>query len=366
MGFFGKMLTVGLIGYGVSKIKEGLEDAADEADRNRRIQEAEIAQMEAEHERTQAESARKRAVEKHRQETPVFFNDGISCEEFTNLAHGIAEKIPRIVDVKIQNATVLCTVESQRALSSWEFSVDFNDWGHITGTYWHHTDNSDSSISKHFADAMQAEIQRLLDEQSICLENFSDAVDNNAMLETENALNDYPPPKALKKLLKKSREIVCHYNPTSLLGNHLYPVISFLKQNGFQNIKTIPIKDVCRDSSLFLFQVEQVLINGSSFFEKGNVFNAYTEVLITYHVQQEILIPFSPKHFIKRDYVEVGDELVLMGFSNIYERAIKDLAKKWSRKNGNVIQLLINDNVFSEKNSVYKFDDEIVIEYHSY
>ncbi len=42
-------------------------------------------------------------------------------------------------------------VESQSGLSEWSFTIDFNDYGHITGEYWITTDNDDSIIPERVA-----------------------------------------------------------------------------------------------------------------------------------------------------------------------------------------------------------------------
>lgn len=58
-----------------------------------------------------------------------------------------------------------------------------------------------------------------------------------------------------------------------------------------------------------------------------------------------------------------------MGFSNIYERKIKDLVAGWVIKDGDVEQVLVNMNgseVPMNKNQLYEFDSEIVITYHTF
>lgn len=55
-----------------------------------------------------------------------------------------------------------CIVQSQSGISEWEFWVDFNDYGHITGRFWWHTDNSDSNIPEKFGDIISSFINDIL------------------------------------------------------------------------------------------------------------------------------------------------------------------------------------------------------------
>lgn len=61
-----------------------------------------------------------------------------------------ARKIKRVKSVSVRSAVIYRNVESQTGYSDWDFSVDFDNWGHVTGTYWTQTDNDDSSIPHHY------------------------------------------------------------------------------------------------------------------------------------------------------------------------------------------------------------------------
>lgn len=83
-----------------------------------------------------------------RKNTPCQFNDGISYEDFTHIVKSSKKHIKRIKETFVDKAVVYCKVESQTGCSDWNFQVDFNDWGHLTGTYWKTSENSDSNIPK--------------------------------------------------------------------------------------------------------------------------------------------------------------------------------------------------------------------------
>ena len=68
-----------------------------------------------------------------------------------------------------------------------------------------------------------------------------------------------------------------------LLHEHLYPVISIMKYNGFKSIKTRVIKDVNKRHSHYIYEVEKITIGGRDSFERGDCFEDDLEVIITYH-----------------------------------------------------------------------------------
>ena len=95
--------------------------------------------------------------EDRRKAMPVQYNDRLSKELFHSIVIQEAKKIKRL-DVEIQGSTVHGTVKSVSGLSNWNFSLDFNDYGIITGKYWTFSENSDSSIpdvlGKNISDAI--------------------------------------------------------------------------------------------------------------------------------------------------------------------------------------------------------------------
>lgn len=107
-----------------------------------------------------AGSAYKDAQETRRRRTsPLCFDDGLTQSEFIALARDIGKRTPRVADVAITGMSVTLFVRSNSGLSTWTAEIDFNDYGHLTGTYWLSTENADSLIPKHFAKALQAQIR---------------------------------------------------------------------------------------------------------------------------------------------------------------------------------------------------------------
>lgn len=320
------------------------------------------------HESQESEWNRCKAVNKKRQDMPCFFDDGLSFEIFEEMAKRAGRKIKRVKDVSVRDGMIYCNVESQTGYSDWDFSVDFNDWGHVTGTYWTKTDNEDSSIPEHYGQMVSGWIHDFYRERGIDLFDLSDFVDRNRDLETDIGLNYIHKEKILKRIFGgKNGSIVVNYGTSDIVGEHLYPVISMLRESGFKNIRTFSVKDINDSASGYYYQVEQVVINGCGYYESGMRFPENAEVYITYHEKQTIQMPFSHSELRRKNYINVGDRLKELGFSRIYERKIKDLIIGWIVKEGAVESVLLDgdDNKPIEKHAVYDYDQKFVICYHT-
>ena len=95
----------------------------------------------------------------NRPKTPFSFEDGISQEEFAQMADAAAKTIKRVVSCRCDGPIARFTVRSQSNISEWGFSVDFNAWGHFTGQYWIKSDNADSKIPGAIAERMSESIK---------------------------------------------------------------------------------------------------------------------------------------------------------------------------------------------------------------
>lgn len=316
-----------LIGGTVWLLKKSASNAAEE----REEQERENRQQEKEYKRHQAEEARRLALEKKRKNTPCYFNDGISSAEFFDLATQNARKIKQIKNISVNGACIDCTVASQTGYSDWIFHLDFNDWGHITGTCWTSSENSDSNIPDYYEKMMTSAIHQLLTGQTSPFAVHSNYTKTNA-------------PNFFNQLFSKHSKIALLYDWTDLKNECLSSVISLLQNNGFINIKSIPINDIGHDSDITPFQVEQILINGSAYFNVGDIFKENVEILITYHKKKEINMPYAAGYFQYKNYIEVGDIFESLGFSEIYENSIEDLKVGFIVKDGSVENVSIGGN----------------------
>lgn len=102
--------------------------------------------------KTIRDAKRESEENKRRKNTPCRFKDGISKQEFETLVLSIPRRKMRIEEVKVEGPFVYGTVRSQSGISTWNFTLDFNDYGHITGRYWITSENTDSPIAQAFCD----------------------------------------------------------------------------------------------------------------------------------------------------------------------------------------------------------------------
>lgn len=310
---------------------------------------------------------RRCAVNTKRRNMPCFFDDGLSLEAFKKMAKRARRKIKRIKFISVNDGIIYCNVESQTGYSYWNFSVDFNDWGHITGTYWIKTDNDDSSIPNHYGQMISGWIHDFYRKKEIDLLDLSDYVDKNKDLETERGLNYTYKENLFKRTFGRVSNLIMNYGTDKVLGEHLYPVISMLRKTGFKNIKTFSVKDVNDSTTWYPYQVEQVIINGIGYFDAGMIFSETSQVYITYHEKQTICMPFSHNELKRKNYRSVESKLREQGYTQIYERKIEDLITGWIIREGSVESVLVDEdeNIQVKKNAVYDYDQKIIICYHT-
>ena len=93
-----------------------------------------------------------------RKGTPCNFDNGIDNEEFTEIVKKECRAIKRITNYEINGASVRVKVRSQSGISDWKFTMDFNDYGKISGRYWLSSKNGDSKIPETVAERIKEKI----------------------------------------------------------------------------------------------------------------------------------------------------------------------------------------------------------------
>lgn len=106
-----------------------------------------------------AENRRAAEEERRRKTSRPRFDERLTRSGFIEIAEQIAQAAPRVEEVQVDGMTITIYVKSNSGLSSWKAVIDFNDYGLLTGQYWLNTENSQSKIPEHFANAVQAEIR---------------------------------------------------------------------------------------------------------------------------------------------------------------------------------------------------------------
>lgn len=100
------------------------------------------------------------AEEERRRNTPCVFEPPVTEDVFSDIAISEGKRIKRL-RVAVDGPVVAGTVTSVSGISTWCFTLDFNDYGHITGRYWLNSENYDSSIPSILAKRIQERIQAM-------------------------------------------------------------------------------------------------------------------------------------------------------------------------------------------------------------
>ena len=118
--------------------------------------------------------------EKRRKNSVCHFDGNIKKEEFYVMVKRGGKGIKRLTNLYVEGPIVHGTVRSQSGLSDWCFTIDFNDYGDISGRYWLATDNTDSDIPKIIAERIAEQIRKY---PECADENFVDEIKEERKLE---------------------------------------------------------------------------------------------------------------------------------------------------------------------------------------
>jgi len=99
---------------------------------------------------------------RRRMNTPCEFDGPITEEEFQALVRSAAKPIRRLKVLDIDGPVVKCSVRSASGISTWTFTLDFNDYGEITGKCWTVTENDESTIPAVLREKIQDELDAFL------------------------------------------------------------------------------------------------------------------------------------------------------------------------------------------------------------
>ena len=100
--------------------------------------------------------------EVERKNTPCNFTEKFSQQDFENIAIKVAKPIKRLT-VTVNNEFVIGKVRTSSGINTWEFILDFNDYGKITGEYWiKYNENHDSQIPGSYAEQLKSAVKDYL------------------------------------------------------------------------------------------------------------------------------------------------------------------------------------------------------------
>ena len=269
-------------------------------------------------------------------------------------------KIKRITNVIVNLASVTCSVESQSKLSTWDFTVDFNDYGHISSEYWIVSSNSDSLIPKYYSQDLSNEIKNYLIRNGIYTEQYSKLVENNEFLSTEDLIEIN-----LKKFKYITQTVATNYSSNDYKKEHIFVAISLLLKEGFVRIKAVPIKEATKRNKKQFFGIDSITINGESSFKKGRIFPKNSKIVIKYYLKRMIKMPYSKSSLINKNCHNVAEKMRNLGFVEVKLHPIKDLIWGILKRDESIESVSIGYNDV-EEGKEYEYDQEIDIYYHAF
>lgn len=170
----------------------------------------------------------------------------------------------------------------------------------------------------------------------------------------------------MKAFLFNKKKILLEYSYSDFIGEDIDFVTEKLMDNGFTNILIAPLKDLYVGSSKSVGEVEEVYINGKSQFSNGEMVKYDEEILVTFHTKKEFKFPYSTREMINQNYKKLTQELMGIGFTEVYITPLEDLMTGWIKKDGTVKNVIIEDINSIKKGMDIEYDREIVIQYHSF
>lgn len=170
----------------------------------------------------------------------------------------------------------------------------------------------------------------------------------------------------MKAFLFNKKKILLEYSYSDFIGEDIDFVTEKLMDNGFTNILIAPLKDLYVGSNKSVGEVEEVYINGKSQFSNGEMVKYDEEILVTFHTKKEFKFPYSTREMINQNYKKLTQELMGIGFTEVYITPLEDLMTGWIKKDGTVKNVIIENINSIKKGMDIEYDREIVIQYHSF
>lgn len=361
---WGKLLLTGLFGWGIHAARKDSQKNAE----------------------IKAEEARRR-------NTPCHFIDGISQDEFAQIARKAAKRIKRVISIDINGPFITGIACSQSGITTWSFTLDFNDYGHITGSYWHTAENVSSNIPNALGNSIQSAINAALSQCRKDSPKVFEDPDTSSKLEEKSfesapdkARSHAKPKKRWKSIFllsviifvalvialsaayrawEESKLTYVGISSEAIKGEPYEVVLEKLESAGFTNINLDEVADLTVSEITHENLVQNITIDGDSYFGAISKYPYDTEIIITYHTLKHISLPLSSKDMKGEHYTDVISLLQNAGFVNIQTEVEYDLLLGWITKDGQVKAVTVDGDSKFNDSDTYRLDADIIITYHA-
>lgn len=355
------------------------------------------------------ERKRVQREEEKRKRTKCCFIDGISLDEFSHIVKQSVRYIKRVKILSINGPIVYGTVRSNSGLNEWNFTIDFNDYGHLTGKYWIQSDNEESDVPRVIAEKISTLIrsfpyefkQSQTSSNGAEYDNSNTATDDSYGNETDSKHFDKmwqememgkkdTKKKAFKSKIKvfaclallsillvisafvfylykeKQKNIYVTVASTEAVGVAYSQIVEKLEEAGFTNIYVEPEYDLEIENTEDEGRISRIEINGDNVFDDSSQYPYDARIDIIFHALKNIEVPVSAKAAKRMNFAELEAMLKNAGFVNISIEKKYDLITGWITKDGTVDEISINRDTDFSENVAYPPDTEIIIVYHTF
>ena len=172
--------------------------------------------------------------------------------------------------------------------------------------------------------------------------------------------------KRMKAMFFNKKNLEFSYSTNQLVGKNVNWVVEKLEDAGFNNCKPIAIKDIYPGIDKFMGEVEQVVVDGQSWVEIGEPVPYNAEIIITFHAKKEFAFPYSKRMMINKGYKTLADELVDIGFTQIYVLKLEDLKTGFLKRENSVSDVVIDGVDTIRSGMILEYDRKISIQYHTF
>ena len=193
------------------------------------------------------ERLEKKQDEELRQSLSIQFPEFLNQEEFNRIIHEESAKIIRINKVEINQALINFEVYSNSRISTWCFTLDYNDYGILTGKVRISSENTDSSMPK------------------------------NVSLRISERLND----------ILKNQYILPPDDYEILLAKEPFEVKELFENIGFHNVTLLEEKYEKLPHFIKNYKIHSITIENCKYFDKDSYFDSNSSVVISYYLQED-------------------------------------------------------------------------------
>lgn len=393
MGAWEKLLGFGgaaLVLYGISSARKNSKARAEQEEKERKA----LA-------REETKLKKAIAAEKRRQNTHFCYPDYLTQEQFEEIAKvSIKPMRKKFSNYGVVDGKFYGTIISQSGISEWDFVVDFNDFGKLTGEYWLQSENHDSTIPRRVAETIRYAICEILAENSSQPYSIEEDIyskeenipkvdetdEEEEIIQVESPRTPIKPSWASRHkgfifiailisialmfgsyaYYEYQKLIPIGYEEDALVGLEYNKVVEMLENSGFTYITTEEISDLSLDEESSANLVTDIRLDEKPTFDEDTKYAYDKHIVVIYHSLELYNAPVTSKDAKGTNYNDVMDKFKDAGFVNVKTNVIYDIITGWVTDDGQVKSITINGDEDFDTYDEYRPDAEIVITYHTY